>query len=114
MPFCGGRRLTEGYTPEEILDVIRQNVRCAVTPRSLRLRATAIPMEHPLVQAGIKLGKTPYGSPTLSDKALMPFPALKVGPGDSARSHSADEFIYVAEIREAIEFYIDLLQNTGF
>ncbi len=102
-------RLTDVYTSSEILDIIRQNVRCTVTPRSLRLRATAIPLEHPLVQAGMKLGKTPYGSPTLSDKALMPFPALKAGPGDSARSHSADEFIYVAEIEEGIDFYIRLL-----
>ncbi len=107
-------RLTDAYTMDEILSVIRQHVRCAVTPRSLRLRATAIPLEHPLVQAGIQLGKTPYGSPTLSDKALLPFPALKVGPGDSARSHSADEFIYVAEIYEAVEFYIRLLQNVKF
>ena len=102
-------RLTEAYTMEAVLDTIRQNVRCTVTPRSLRLRATSIPLEHPLVQAGQKLGKTPYGSPTLSDKALMPFPALKMGPGDSGRSHSADEFIYVAEIQEAVELYIRLL-----
>jgi len=107
-------RLTDAYTSSEILATIQQNVRCAVTPRSLRLRATAIPLEHPLVQAGIALGKIPYGSPTLSDKALMPFPALKVGPGDSARSHSADEFIYVAEIREAIELYIRLLFSIRF
>ena len=66
------------------------------------------------MQAGINLGKTPYGSPTLSDKALMPFPSLKVGPGDSARSHSADEFIYVAEIEEGIDFYIRLLQSLSF
>ena len=104
-------RLTDAYTMEEILATIRQNVHCTVMPRSLRLRSTAIAWEHPLVQAGLALGRKAYGSPTLSDKALMPFPALKMGPGDSARSHSADEFIYVAEIREAIEMYIQLVEK---
>ncbi|MEO6038962.1 MAG: M20/M25/M40 family metallo-hydrolase, partial [Saprospiraceae bacterium] len=105
-------RQTDAYTPEEILEVIRQQVRCSVQPRSLRLRATAISLEHPLVQAGLQLGKTPFGSPTSSDKALMGFPALKMGPGDSARSHTADEFIYFDEIREGVETYIGLLQNV--
>ena len=71
-----------------------------------------IPLEHPLVKAGMALGRNYYGSPTTSDKALMPFPALKMGPGDSARSHSADEFIYVHEIREGIELYIQLLNKV--
>ncbi len=104
-------RLTEVYTPAEILAEIRANVQSTITPRSMRLRATAIALEHPLVQAGIGLGKTPFGSPTLSDKALLPVPALKVGPGDSARSHTADEFIFVTEIRDGIAFYIGLLQH---
>jgi acetylornithine deacetylase len=69
-----------------------------------------IAVEHPLVQAGLKLGRTIYGSPTTSDKALMPFPALKIGPGDSARSHTADEFIYLHEIKEGISLYIQLLE----
>ena len=69
-----------------------------------------IPVEHLLVQSGLKLGKTIFGSPTTSDKALMPFPALKMGPGDSARSHTADEFIYLEEIREGIALYIQLLE----
>jgi acetylornithine deacetylase len=73
-----------------------------------------IPPEHPLVQSGLALGRTMYGSPTTSDKALMPFPALKMGPGDSARSHTADEFIYVQEIEEAIALYVSLLENVRF
>ena len=104
-------RLTELYTMDEVLNIIRQNVQSEVTARSTRLKSSTIPIEHPLVQAGLKLGKVCYGSPTLSDKALMPFPALKVGPGDSARSHTADEFIYVDEIKEGIEFYVSLLQQ---
>lgn len=104
-------RLNELYTMQEVLDVVRQNVKSEVTPRSTRLKSSLISPEHPLVRAGLNLGKNCYGSPTTSDKALMPFPALKVGPGDSARSHSADEFIYVDEIGEGIGFYIALLQQ---
>lgn len=104
-------RVNEFYTFEEILDTIQANIKSNVTCRSMRLRATAIALEHALVQAGMALGKKPYGSPTTSDKALMPFPALKVGPGDSARSHTADEFIYVDEIKEGIRFYIVLLKK---
>jgi acetylornithine deacetylase len=69
-------------------------------------------LSHPLVQAGIKLGRGYYGSPTSSDKALMPFPALKIGPGDSARSHTADEFIFIDEIRQGIDLYIDILNQV--
>lgn len=107
-------RLTDACTPEEVLETIRTNVQCTVAPRSTRLRATAIAKEHPLVQAGLRLGKTPYGSPTTSDKALLPVPALKTGPGDSARSHTADEFIYVQEVRDGLAFYLQLLENTSF
>lgn len=106
-------RITDAYTHEEVLDIIRQQVGCEVAPRSLRMRSTAIAINHPLVQAGIALGSTVYGSPTCSDKALMPFPALKCGPGDSARSHTADEFIGVAEVEKGIEFYIQLIQGTA-
>jgi acetylornithine deacetylase len=105
-------RVNELYTFEEVLDTIQANIRSTVESRSMRLRATGIALEHPLVQAGMALGKSCYGSPTTSDKALMPFPSLKVGPGDSARSHTADEFIYVAEIHEGIRFYIDLLNKV--
>ncbi len=105
-------RVNELYTFEEILDTIRSNVKSEVTPRSLRMRSTSIAMEHKLVKAGLALNRTYYGSPTTSDKALMPFPTLKMGPGDSARSHTADEYIYVDEIHKGIELYIQLLKQV--
>ena len=104
-------RVNELYTFEEVLNIIKQNVQCDAQPRSTRLRSTSIALDHPLVQAGIKLGRNYFGSPTTSDKALMNFPALKIGPGDSARSHTADEFIYVDEVKEGIELYIALLNQ---
>ena len=104
-------RTTDAYTNEEVFEIIRQHVQCTVQPRSLRLQPSGIPASHPLVQAGARLGLASYGSPTLSDKALMPWPSLKLGPGDSARSHSADEFIYVKQIEEGIETYINLLNQ---
>jgi acetylornithine deacetylase len=105
-------RVNELYTLEEAVAILRNALSATLTPRSLRLRSSVISDEHPLVRAGIRLGRVSYGSPTLSDKALMPFPALKIGPGDSARSHTADEFIYVSEIHEAITIYIDLLKQS--
>ncbi len=105
-------RVNELYSFEEILETIRQNVSCEVKPRSTRLRSTSIALNHPLVKAGIELGRSYYGSPTTSDKALMPFPALKMGPGDSARSHTADEFIFVEEIEKGIALYIELLEKV--
>lgn len=80
-------------------------------PRSLRMRSSGIALDHVLVKAGLALGKSYYGSPTTSDKALMPFPTLKMGPGDSARSHSADEFIYLHEIESGVLTYIQLIEN---
>jgi acetylornithine deacetylase len=105
-------RVNELYSFEEILAIISENVTGEVVPRSLRMRSTSIGMEHPLVKAGLELGRTCYGSPTTSDKALMPFQTLKMGPGDSARSHTADEFIYLDEIKKGIELYIDLLNQV--
>jgi acetylornithine deacetylase len=105
-------RINELYTFEEVLEIIKANVQCEVQARSTRLKSTSISLEHPLVKAGKTLGKTCYGSPTTSDKALMSFPALKIGPGDSARSHTADEYIFVEEITEGIEFYIKLLNQV--
>lgn len=102
-------RVNELYTFEEVLETIRANVTSEIRPRSTRLRSSAISLDHPLVNAGTALGRNYYGSPTTSDKALMPFPTLKMGPGDSARSHTADEYIYVDEIKEGIELYINLL-----
>ena len=109
--FVVDTRINELYNFEEVLEIIKTNVECEVNPRSTRLRSTSIALEHPLVKAGLKLGRTYYGSPTTSDKALMPFPALKIGPGDSARSHTADEYIYVDEIKEGIKLYIQLLEQ---
>jgi acetylornithine deacetylase len=107
-------RVNELYTLEEVLETIKANVQSEAIPRSARLKSTFISLEHPLVQAGLAIGKTYYGSPTISDKSLMPFPALKIGPGDSARSHTADEFIFVQEIREGISEYIQLLNQLVY
>jgi acetylornithine deacetylase len=99
------------YTFEEILQILKANIQSEIIPRSTRLRSSSIALDHPLVKAGLSLGRTYYGSPTTSDKALMNFPSLKIGPGFSARSHSADEFIFVNEINEGIELYIQLLNQ---
>ncbi|HEY8689687.1 MAG TPA: M20 family metallo-hydrolase, partial [Chitinophagaceae bacterium] len=109
--FVADVRVNELYTFEEVLDVIQKNVKCKLHPRSTRLRSTSIALDHPLVKAGLALGRTYYGSPTTSDKALMPFPTLKIGPGFSGRSHIADEFIYLDEIKVGIEIYIKLLEQ---
>ncbi len=104
-------RVNELYSFEDILQTIRENVRCEVVPRSVRLKPSGISTLHPLVMAGTQLGLNSYGSPTLSDMALMPFPALKIGPGNSARSHTADEYIFIEEIKNGIATYLALLQN---
>lgn len=104
-------RVNECYTNEEVLDIISKNIKCDVKARSRRLQPSFISVEHPIVKAGKALGLKAYGSPTLSDRALMPFPSLKAGPGDSARSHIADEFIYVKEIEEGIDLYIKMLNK---
>jgi acetylornithine deacetylase len=104
-------RVTDAYRNEEVLKIIRNHVSCKVTPRSLRLKPSSIGKSHPLVQAGISMGRETYGSPTTSDQALLDIPSLKMGPGDSARSHSADEFIYISEIHEGVEMYIGMLEK---
>jgi len=104
-------RVNELYKFENIISFIKANVQSEIKPRSTRLRSSSIAMDHPLVKAGLSLNLSYYGSPTSSDKALMPFPALKIGPGDSARSHTADEYIYVDEVNEGIELYIQLLSK---
>ncbi len=102
-------RVNECYTLEQVLAEIQSQVQSELKPRSMRMRSSMIPLEHPLVRAGLALGREYYGSPTTSDKALMPFPTLKMGPGDSARSHTANEFIYVSEIESGVDIYINLL-----
>lgn len=104
-------RVTDAYTLEEILETIKQHVSCEVTPRSLRLRPSGIAEDHALVKAAKSLGKKLYGSPTTSDQALIPVPSIKIGPGDSARSHSADEFIFINELSIGIDSYISLLEK---
>ena len=105
-------RVTDAYTHAEILEIVRAHVASAVTPRSVRLQSSRIDKFSPLVQAGLALGRQTYGSPTTSDQALLPVPSLKIGPGDSARSHTADEFIYLSEIREGIDLYIKILSKV--
>lgn len=104
-------RVNELYSFDEILDALQKNLKSKFKPRTTRMKSTSISLDHPLVKAGIKLGKGYYGSPTTSDKALMPFSTLKMGPGDSARSHTADEYIYIDEIKEGIETYIKLVNE---
>lgn len=104
-------RVNECYTNEEVLDIITKNVKCEVKARSMRLQPSFIEETHPIVKAGKELGLKVYGSPTLSDRALMPFPSLKAGPGDSARSHIADEYIHIKEIEEGVDLYISMLNK---
>ena len=104
-------RVNECYSNKEIEKIIKSSLDCEVKARSLRLRSSSINPDHPLVKAGITLGKKTYGSPTLSDQAGLDCPSLKLGPGDSTRSHSANEFIFVREIEEGITFYINLLNQ---
>lgn len=104
-------RTTDAYSNEETLDIIKAHVKSEVTARSTRLKSSSIPETHPIVKAGIVLGRKVYGSPTMSDQALIPVPSLKLGPGDSARSHMADEFIYIDEIRAGIDLYIAMLEK---
>jgi acetylornithine deacetylase len=102
-------RVNDQYSNSELANLLIEAAPCKMTPRSLHLNSSSIPMEHELVQAGIDLGRKTYGSPTLSDQAALDCPSLKMGPGLSTRSHSANEYIYVGEIEEAIKIYIELL-----
>lgn len=105
-------RVTEQYTLEEIIETIRQHISSEVKPRSIRLKPSSIPVEHPIVQAGLAMGRTTYGSPTTSDQALLNCPSLKCGPGHSGRSHTANEFIYLREIEEGVKGYIAMLEQV--
>jgi acetylornithine deacetylase len=107
-------RCTDAYTLEELLELIDAKVSCEITPRSTRIRPSSISNEHPLMNAITALKLKPFGSPTTSDQALIPFPSIKMGPGDSARSHTADEFIYLHEIEEGIRLYTLFLNQLKF
>lgn len=110
-------RVNDKYTNTEVLEIIRSELNAKfgdyvrVNPRSLHLNSSSIRKEHPLVQAGIALGRTTYGSPTLSDQSVLSCESLKLGPGLSTRSHSADEYIFIHEIEEGIELYIKILSK---
>ncbi len=106
-------RVNECYSNNEIVELLQKKSPCdSIIPRSTRLNSSSIPLEHDLVKAGLRLGMTTYGSPTLSDQACLTCPSVKLGPGDSTRSHSADEFIYVDEVKQGIKTYIKLLENV--
>ncbi|GAA3563015.1 M20 family metallo-hydrolase [Snuella lapsa] len=106
-------RVNDAYTNAEIAEILQTQSPCtSITPRSLRLNSSSIPMDHDLVKAGMAMGRTTYGSPTLSDQAVLSCPSLKLGPGDSTRSHSANEFIYLNEIEEGINIYVELLNRV--
>ncbi len=104
-------RLTDAYTMEEVLDTIRSHFSSEIKPRSFRLKPSFIDPDHAIVNSAKEVGAVPYGSPTTSDQALIPVPSVKMGPGDSSRSHIADEYIYLHEIQEGIEKYIQILQK---
>lgn len=106
-------RVNELYKNTELLEYIKSKVDCDVQERSTRLNSSAISMTHPIVQRGMQLGLRTFGSPTMSDQALMPFTSVKIGPGDSARSHTADEYIEIEEIENGIEVYIKLLNGLN-
>jgi acetylornithine deacetylase len=104
-------RVTDSYTLEECLLELQSKLVAELTPRSMRLNSSKVPEGHPILKVAEALGISTYGSPTLSDQALIPYPSIKIGPGDSARSHTADEFIYLHELKEGIAGYIRLLEH---
>lgn len=106
-------RVNDRYSNKEIAEILENESPCStIVPRSLRLNSSSISVEHDLIKAGLELGRKTYGSPTLSDQSVLSCPSLKLGPGDSTRSHTADEFIYLQEIEEGITLYIKLLEKT--
>ncbi|MFD2542431.1 M20 family metallo-hydrolase [Lacinutrix gracilariae] len=106
-------RVNDKYSNQDIVDILQKEAPCdSIIPRSIKLNSSSIPIDHPLVVAGVEIGRSTYGSPTLSDQAVLSCPSLKLGPGDSTRSHSADEFIYLNEIEEGIKIYIELLEKV--
>ena len=104
-------RTNELYRNQEIIDFLREKLQSEIVPRSTHLNSSRISENHPLIKKGVAMGKPVYGSPTLSDQSMMPFETVKMGPGESARSHTPDEFILVSEIRAGIRDYIELLTD---
>jgi len=107
-------RLTDAYTCDEILQIVRQNVNSTVIPRDFYLKPSVIDINHPVVKAGIMMDCDTYGSPTTSDQALLNIPSVKLGPGDSARSHMSDEYIFISEIQHGIKVYTGILEMLIF
>ena len=106
-------RTNELYQNQEVVAIIRANVKSEIVPRSTHLNSSRISESHPLVRKGVSMGKRIYGSPTLSDQAMMPFETLKMGPGESARSHTPDEYILISEIQAGIRDYVALLTDLS-
>ena len=104
-------RVNEAYQNQKVFDIMQEHTKSKLEARSFRLNSSSIDKKHPIVQAGIALGRKTYGSPTISDQALLACPSLKIGPGVSARSHSADEFIEIKEIEEGIDLYIEIFNK---
>lgn len=105
-------RVTDEYSNEEAFNIIQSQLQSKLTARSFRLNSSKIEKDHPFVQAGLAIGRTTYGSPTSSDQAIIPCKSVKIGPGDSTRSHTADEYIYIKEIEEGIDIYIQILEKV--
>ncbi len=105
-------RTNEHYRNEDVFHILQTNLKSSLTARSYHVSSSSISLNHPLVKRCLAMNKTPFGSPTLSDQALMPWPSLKLGPGQSARSHAANEHIHISEIHNAIETYIQLLDGS--
>lgn len=104
-------RTNEFYSNQKASKIITELIDADVVPRSFRLNSSGIPVDHPVVQRGISMGLNYYGSPTTSDQAVIPYPSIKIGPGDSARSHTADEYILISEMEEGFKIYVDLLTD---
>lgn len=111
--FVVDLRTTDAYTNEEVVEILRSALTSKLTPRSTRVRASAIELTHPIVRAAVTIGRSTYVSPTTSDMALMPFPSMKMGVGDSARSHTADEFVGLDEIKQGIEIYHNYIEELA-
>ena len=111
--FVADVRTTDAYTNEETVEILRAAIRSDAVPRSTRIRAAAVGEAHPLVRAAKAAGRETYVSPTTSDRTLMPFPALKMGPGQSSRSHTADEYVLLSEIAEGIAVYENYIENLA-
>ncbi|UCS93045.1 M20 family metallo-hydrolase [Echinicola marina] len=104
-------RVTDSYTLQEALDELKEVLKADLQPRSMRLNSSALPKDHDIWKVIETMHLKCYGSPTLSDQALIPYPSIKIGPGDSARSHTPDEFIYLEEIDQGIDRYVEILQH---